>query len=613
MNHPNKLAAAAKSLIWTLFLILTVSHPAVAQEGCSADVSWEFDPPLPADGTYGPNQEITICASISNFSGQANWAIGFELLLPDAFVDSTLSVISSPQACGTSNGNWLFLEELGCSPNLEHGPGFYYDANSGGPFDGNPCNNFGDFCTGTDGWTFCFSIKTALNCTDLDDLTLTPGVRIIDDSAIGFLNWSSPNFCTVEAYADELVTLACCDVSAGTSPEINYACAGLSYCLFDFLANDPSEGGIWSNPSGQISTPCIIPDESSLGAYTYTVMDTAGCTASTSVNIQNADLGTVQTNTVCVGTYQLSLPLGTPIAEGGAWYYPDSESGVPGGTIDTDEDPAGIYRYLAPAENGCSMTASVEIIFSFGPQSGEETFITYTAGSGHLCLFDTLAGNPSPGGQWALQTAAGVNVGFYPASTACFSESQIESIPNYQDGFQAIYILGSFPCDPTYTTLHIEYALPEPPGISVDISNTPGAAFNAIEIMLYAPGSADLISGYAGSVGALGMVSVQEFEAGTYDIYVHVTGFLQQSFESVTLTAGNNPIMLTDLVFGDINGDNTINIGDFTLMASSFGISMGEAGYVEPSDYDGNGSTNINDFTALAPSFGLSGAPSPIE
>lgn len=61
------------------------------------------------------------------------------------------------------------------------------------------------------------------------------------------------------------------------------------------------------------------------------------------------------------------------------------------------------------------------------------------------------------------------------------------------------------------------------------------------------------------------------------------------------------------LVNGDINGDNTINIGDFLLLRAAFGSSIGSSNWNQRADLNGSGSVNIQDFAILRKNFGRSG------
>ena len=58
---------------------------------------------------------------------------------------------------------------------------------------------------------------------------------------------------------------------------------------------------------------------------------------------------------------------------------------------------------------------------------------------------------------------------------------------------------------------------------------------------------------------------------------------------------------------GDANNDNKVNIVDFSMLATTFGKSAGDAGYDDRADFNGDGKVNIVDFSLLASNFGTTG------
>jgi len=55
---------------------------------------------------------------------------------------------------------------------------------------------------------------------------------------------------------------------------------------------------------------------------------------------------------------------------------------------------------------------------------------------------------------------------------------------------------------------------------------------------------------------------------------------------------------------GDINGDNKVDLADFSLLRTGFGTSS-----TGPADLNGDGLVNLADFSILRSNFGQSGAP----
>ncbi len=70
--------------------------------------------------------------------------------------------------------------------------------------------------------------------------------------------------------------------------------------------------------------------------------------------------------------------------------------------------------------------------------------------------------------------------------------------------------------------------------------------------------------------------------------------------------AGNNTGTATTFVLGcpDLNGDNAVNILDFSVASSALGTAAGDPGFNPFADQDNNGEINIFDLSTMAPSLG---------
>lgn len=107
----------------------------------------------------------------------------------------------------------------------------------------------------------------------------------------------------------------------------------------------------------------------------------------------------------------------------------------------------------------------------------------------------------------------------------------------------------------------------------------------------------------------LGAHAVEGFPPGVYDIWVKHEQSLSSTVSNITLIEGSNDVDIPILRMGDANGDNIINIQDFSLLAAAFGSSNGQAAYNSAADFNGDGLVNIADFSLLAASFGQVGSP----
>lgn len=92
---------------------------------------------------------------------------------------------------------------------------------------------------------------------------------------------------------------------------------------------------------------------------------------------------------------------------------------------------------------------------------------------------------------------------------------------------------------------------------------------------------------------------------GTYDVYIKGTNYLQKKFTNVSLVSATNTKDWTsvELLAGDANGDNEINIQDFLVLQQSYLQTAQNL----PADFDSNGTINIQDFKLLAQNYNLTG------
>ena len=99
---------------------------------------------------------------------------------------------------------------------------------------------------------------------------------------------------------------------------------------------------------------------------------------------------------------------------------------------------------------------------------------------------------------------------------------------------------------------------------------------------------------------------VTGLQTGTYDIYVKYDRSLQLA-ATITLVLGENSVALGELRTGDADGNNLVNLTDFSLLAATFGKQAGDGGYDERADFNGDGVVNLLDFSLLATNFGQAG------
>lgn len=93
---------------------------------------------------------------------------------------------------------------------------------------------------------------------------------------------------------------------------------------------------------------------------------------------------------------------------------------------------------------------------------------------------------------------------------------------------------------------------------------------------------------------------------GVYEVKARAGHWLTRSLGIITIsrtTVGLN----AELINGDINSDNSIDIADYALLASAYGATIGDPPYIPSADLDGSGEIGIEDYSILANNYGLSG------
>src|SRR5690554_2474981 len=346
-----------------LFLSLSLAHTSQAQQITG---TWDITP-APINGTYEPGQVIHVCFTLNYFlnGGGANWLHGVVINFPPGWDVSTITNVVTPTAPGA--GVWLWMPNGITATNNNAngqtwGPGFYYDANSGGgTLNGNPGDNWG-VSGSSHNHQFCFDITVGTNITDggcggpgnpLDGNDITPSVQITGDAESG--SWNTSTFIPPATTSSPTsVTINCCDAESGIPPADDvWICHDGIQNLIDLLGAPIDGGGTWSGPSGWTDNSPGLgqfdPLNDPEGEYTYTVLGTDNCVSQSSINMVYNDMGVIANTTYChpytesITTFINSNPaLGITVPAGGTWYNPV-------GTVVTQINPstslAGIYTY----------------------------------------------------------------------------------------------------------------------------------------------------------------------------------------------------------------------------------------------------------------------------
>ena len=483
---------------------------------------------MPVNGTYGCGETVTFCFTVGNWnSTNSNWFHGIEANFGPGWDMATLVPGTPPATCGPSTGSWGWHNNVS-----GQGPGFFFDLNS----DGNPSNNFGDFCTGTTNWQFCWTITTVSGPNCISGLDCAVNIDTFSDSQTGA--WGSSG-CTGDSNPSVFpgaVSIAACSVNPGGGGAIIVCSTAAPIALLSGLTGTPDAMGTWTGPNNSPHSGILVPSVDVSGNYTYTVTSAAPpCSLSSVIAVtvnQQPVAGTNGTAVVCASdaAFPLISMLGGSPTLGGTWSGP---AGPSTGTFDPALGSGGIYTYSFPGTAPCNaVSATVNITVNPTPSAGNNGSIVVCSNGAPLNLFTVLGGAPGVGGTWSGPGGTAFNGTYVPGT----------SIP----GIYTYSVIGIAPCASSSATVTVTENTQPDAGMNGSISVcTSSPAFNMFTSLGGVPDAGGVWTDpNGGVVPALLNPSIAISGAYTYEVNGVAPCFLDQSILTVTIipvaNAGGN-------------------------------------------------------------------------
>ena len=100
--------------------------------------------------------------------------------------------------------------------------------------------------------------------------------------------------------------------------------------------------------------------------------------------------------------------------------------------------------------------------------------------------------------------------------------------------------------------------------------------------------------------------SIPNLPTGTYLFTFKGTHTLARQM-TLTITTGANIATTSVMLEGDANGNNLVNVSDFSLLATAFGKTSVQVGYNALTDFNNDGIVNVSDFSLMATNFSKTG------
>ncbi|CAN1542050.1 Gliding motility-associated, C-terminal domain [Flavobacteriaceae bacterium] len=228
--------------------------------------------PLPVSGIYSPGQVVRFCYTISQWKAtNGNWLHGVQIKMGAGW---TGTISNTTPATSYVTGNWVFRPTVLVANGTNWDPGFYFN-------DGT--NNWGDYRSIPQNWTFCFDLTVGSSCTSGDDLSVI--INTSGDGESG--SYPNPgcqqdpqNFLTnVKSQGPIMTSAIAATVCSGTT---NFPLTSNVPATYNWIATDnPNVTGesLISQNSNAISDNLVnISNVSQVVTYSVTATSTAtGC------------------------------------------------------------------------------------------------------------------------------------------------------------------------------------------------------------------------------------------------------------------------------------------------------------------------------------------------
>ncbi len=121
-------------------------------------------------------------------------------------------------------------------------------------------------------------------------------------------------------------------------------------------------------------------------------------------------------------------------------------------------------------------------------------------------------------------------------------------------------------------------------------------------VKLYAVGGTTPVYDLVGTADASGEITVDGIAPGTYELALKYPNCLQV-VDVITITGSGDSHDAGELMTGDVNNDNRVNVLDHSTLVNSYNLQAGDAGYNPSANLNGTGRVNTLDFSLMVGNF----------
>jgi hypothetical protein len=128
-------------------------------------------------------------------------------------------------------------------------------------------------------------------------------------------------------------------------------------------------------------------------------------------------------------------------------------------------------------------------------------------------------------------------------------------------------------------------------------------------IELRAPGQTAALETHTVTLAADGAFSFATARYGPHDLAAKGARWLRSVRASVNLSGAHVTGQDFELLAGDCDGSNVVDLADFLILAAAYDTASGDPGFNASADFTGDGAIDLQDFLLLAANYDLAGAP----
>lgn len=141
-----------------------------------------------------------------------------------------------------------------------------------------------------------------------------------------------------------------------------------------------------------------------------------------------------------------------------------------------------------------------------------------------------------------------------------------------------------------------------------DIDPGTSRPVTSINVLINPAGSGTTISDQWVALGPTGQYSVlAPAAAGNYDVYFYSTHWLRRAHFNVAYSGSSLTGINISCENGDCNGDDAIDIGDYSLLSAAYNTFFGDPTYDIMTDLNHDDAVDIGDYAILSSNYGLFG------